>query len=83
MPEWIEALAGNTLSGRKLTLERKALLDAAVADGWPIRQIIATYGIGTSTVKKHYPDYTGMSQKDSIVLSLGTRRLNQKRSVRA
>lgn len=71
-------MTGTPLSGRKLTPERKALLAAAIADGWPIRQIIATYGIGTSTVKKHYPDYRGMSREDSIALSHGTRRLNQK-----
>lgn len=50
--------------GRKLSPERKALLDAAVADGWPIRQIIATHGIGTATVKKHYPEYRGQTRKD-------------------
>lgn len=73
-------MTGTHLSGRKLSPERKALLDAAVADGWPIRQIIATYGIGTSTVKKHYPDYKGMPLAESIVLSHASRRLNQKQS---
>jgi hypothetical protein len=50
--------------GRKLAPERKALLDAAVTDGWPIRQIIATHGIGTATVKKHYPEYRGQTLED-------------------
>lgn len=69
---------GNEHSGRGLSPERKALLDAAVKDCWPIRQIIATYGIGTSTVKKHYPDYRGMPLEESIALSRASRRLNQK-----
>jgi hypothetical protein len=51
--------------GRKLAPERKALLDAAVADGWPIRQIIATHGIGTATVKKHYPEYRGQAREET------------------
>jgi DNA invertase Pin-like site-specific DNA recombinase len=71
---------GNEKSGRQMSTERKALLDAAVADGWPIRQIIATYGIGTSTVKRYYPDYRGMPLADCIVLSHASRRLNQKQS---
>jgi hypothetical protein len=54
-------VSGTKSSGRKLSPERKQLLDNAVADGWPIRQIISTYGIGTSTIKKHYPDYRGMT----------------------
>lgn len=61
--------------GLKLSPERKALLAAAVADGWPIRQIIATYGIGTATVKKHYPDYHGLPQNEAITLTLAERNL--------
>lgn len=64
--------------GRKLSPERKALLDSAVADGWPIRQIIATHGIGTATVKKHYPGYRGMSDVDSGNLAMATRKFNRK-----
>jgi len=71
-------MTGNALSGRKLTPERKALLATAVEDGWPIRQIIATYGIGTSTVKKHHPDYCGISAQESGKLSMATRRVNRK-----
>jgi FixJ family two-component response regulator len=64
--------------GRKLSPERKALLDAAVADGWPIRQIIKTYGIGTATVKNHYPDYAGMSQVEAGKLGMSIRWADQK-----
>lgn len=76
--EGLQEVTGTALSGRKLSPERKVLLDEAVADGWPIRQIIATYGIGTSTVKKHYPDYKGITQREALELSWASRRLNQK-----
>jgi transposase len=59
---------------RYLTPERKALLDAAVEDGWPIRQIIATYGIGTHVVKRYYPDYKGMTQYEAGRLSMAMKR---------
>lgn len=68
---------GNENSGRYLSEERKALLDAAVADGWPIRQIIATYGIGTSVVKRYYPNYKGISLEEAHVLSCLSRQVNQ------
>jgi transposase len=63
---------------RELSPERKALLDAAVADGWPIRQIIATYGIGTHTVKRYYPGYAGMSAVESGRLAMAIRHTNRK-----
>lgn len=66
--------------GRKLSPERKAFLDAAVLDGWPIRQIIATYGIGTATVKKHYPDYHGLHPREAIVLNLAERRIDTRKT---
>lgn len=73
-------MTGNPNSGRRLSSERKAALDAAIADGWPIRQIIATYGIGTATVKKHYPDYHGLPQSEAIVLSLAERRIDTRKT---
>lgn len=54
--------------GRKLSPERKALLATAVADGWPIRQIIATHGFGTRTVKKHHPEYRGQALEDELAI---------------
>lgn len=67
-------MTGNANSGCRLSAERKALLDAAIADGWPIRQIITTYGIGTRTVKKHHPEYHGMSQVEAGRLGMSIRR---------
>lgn len=57
------------MRGRKLAPERKQWLDNAVADGWPITQIIETYGIGFATIKKHYPDYKGMDCREAGRLS--------------
>lgn len=64
--------------GRKLTAERKELLDRCVQEEWPIRQMIAVHGFGTRTVKKHYPDYTGMSQSEAILLNLKERQVMHK-----
>jgi transposase len=71
-------LSGNTNSGRSLTAERRAILERCVLDGWPIRQIIETYGFGTRTVKKHYPEYRGITAQESGNLSMATQRVNRK-----
>lgn len=54
-----------------------ALLAAAVEDGWPIRQMQETYGFNFLTVKKHYPEYHGMSAVDSGKLSMATKKLER------
>lgn len=64
--------------GRKLAPERKALMDACVADGWPIRQMVETHGFNFSTIKRHHPDYRGMDQREAGSLSMAMRYLNQK-----
>jgi len=64
--------------GRKLTPERKALLDRCVLDGWPIRQIQETYGFNFQTVKKWHPEYKGMCAVDSGILSTSIQRVNRK-----
>lgn len=64
--------------GRKLSPERKSVLDRCVLDGWPIRQIQVTYGFNFQTVKKHHPDYTGMTPQESGSLSKAIQRVNRK-----
>lgn len=64
--------------GKHLSPERRLLLARAVEDGWPIRQIILTYGIGTSTVKKHYPDYCGISLVEGGELSMAIQKADLK-----
>lgn len=71
-------MAGNANSGRALSPERKELLDYCVRDGWPLRQIHETYNFNYGTIKKHYPDYHGISQQESGSLSMAKRRLNRK-----
>lgn len=69
---------GNANSGPRLSPERKALLESCVLDGWPIRQIVETYGFTFSTIKKHHPDYHGISLQESGSLSLAKRHTNRK-----
>lgn len=64
--------------GRKLSDERKALLDACVADGWPIRQMTETHGFNFSTIKKHHPGYTGMSHSEAGKLGTTQKEINRR-----
>lgn len=64
---------GIVTRGRKLSPERRSLLDELIRDQWPIRQMYQTYGFGTATVKKHYPDYCGMSLSDAGKLGMSMR----------
>lgn len=64
--------------GRKFSPERKALLDSLVADGWPIRQMVETHGFNFSTIKKHYPEYRGMTQSEAGKLGTAIKNLDRK-----
>lgn len=66
--------------GRKFPPERKALLDSLVADGWPIRQMVATHGFNFSTIKKHYPEYTGMTQSEAGKIGTAMKKINHQYS---
>ena len=64
--------------GRKLSSARRELLDSLVADEWPIRQIVGTYGFNFYTVKKWYPDYVGMSQVEGGRISKAMKHVDEK-----
>ena len=57
-----------------LTPERKALLDQCVEDGWPLIQMRKTHGFCHTTVKRHYPEYRGMDNREAAKLGAAARR---------
>jgi len=67
--------------GRKLAPERLELLGKLVADGWPIRQITETHGFNYYTIKKHYPEYKGMTQSEAGKIGMALKHLGRKVAV--
>jgi len=63
--------------GRKLAPERRELLGRLIEDEWPIRQIVGTHGFNFYTVKRLYPEYTGMTAQESGQLSMAVQRTNE------
>lgn len=63
--------------GRKLSQERRELLERCVEDGWPLRQIVGTHGFNFYTVKRLHPEYCGMTAQESGQLSMAVQKTNE------
>lgn len=46
-----------TATAPRLTPERKARIDAMIADGWSFKEIRRTEGADMSTLRRHYPGH--------------------------
>lgn len=49
-----------------------------ISDEWPLRQIEETYRVSYRSLKKHFPDYKGMGQREAGAISSASRKLNRK-----
>jgi hypothetical protein len=65
-----------------LSPERLATLQACVDDGWPIIQITRTHRASWETMRRHFPDYRGMDNREAAKLGAATRKLTLKRRAR-
>lgn len=64
--------------------ERLELLAACVQDGWPVTEIMDTYGISQQSIQKYHPGYSGMSLEDRAIvtgLKLKLRHMLKKRGL--
>lgn len=41
----------------------RAVLDFAIADGWPVREIAATFGVGDRWIYQNFPEVIGRGVK--------------------
>jgi hypothetical protein len=50
-----------------------AAIEAAVADGWPLREIYRTHHTSARFVNKHFPGYRGITAQEAGALSMAAR----------
>lgn len=60
-----------------MTPEKRAVVAACIADGWPIIQIQRTHRVGRLTIRRAFPDYPGMSLQEAARLGAYAKRANQ------
>lgn len=58
--------------------EKRAAIEACIADGWPIIQIQRTHRVGRLTVRRHFPHYAGMPLQEAARLGAYTKRANER-----
>lgn len=71
-----------SVSGPKVTAERRAVLAQCVADGWPLLEIHRTHGANYRTMRRHFPDYRGMPKPEAAKLGAAAKKANQKMRTR-
>ncbi len=54
--------------------ERMETLKKCVEDEWPLIQIQRTHNVDWKTMRRHFPDYRGMDQKEAAKLGAQGRR---------
>lgn len=59
---------------KPLPPERAAVIEACIADGWPLIQISRTHRIGWDSLRALYPDYRGMPRMEAAKLGASARR---------
>jgi AraC-like DNA-binding protein len=57
-----------------LAAENRAKIEPCVLEGWSLREIYRTYGVSARSVKRLFPDYTGMPAVESGSLSMAIQR---------
>lgn len=62
--------------GRTINPERKSLIEEAMKDGWPIQEVIRTYGISYTTIRRHVPEYPRVTKEEQGELGQMARRFN-------
>lgn len=60
------------------TTEKLEVIRQCVFDGWPLRQIQETHRVSHGTLKKHFPDYSGISQEEAGAIAGLSKELNRK-----
>lgn len=50
--------------GRPLSSEWIERLTSCVEDSWPLREIEVTFGVSHRTMKKHFPNYIGITPNE-------------------
>lgn len=58
-----------------MSAERLAVIQQCVDDGWPLIQIKRTHGAGWDVMRKYFPDYRGMNQKEAAKLGALARKV--------
>lgn len=56
-----------------LTPEKLATLQACIDDGWPLIQIQRTHRVYWGTMRRYFPDYRGMDQREAAKLGAAGR----------
>lgn len=62
--------------GEPITRERLDKIEEAMAEGWPIREILSTHKVCYHTLRKYYPDYQGVTKTEQGRMGADARRLN-------
>lgn len=62
--------------GRPITQERLAKIEEAMAEGWPLREIMSTHKVCYHTLRQRYPDYRGITKTEQGQMGANARRLN-------
>lgn len=58
--------------------EKRAAIEACIADGWPLIQIQRTFRMNWKTVRRHFPDYRGMPKPEAARLGAYAKRANER-----
>lgn len=62
----------------QLTVEKRAVIERCIEDGWPLIQIQRTHSVSWNTLRRRFPSYRGMSKKEGSDLGLAALRAKKK-----